>query len=551
MTVSPRRLIPEGLTGSLLLSLVAVYLVGAGVLFALLYQWGMQDLVEAERAKLKAAAAVLGKQIDPMEHERVSAEHPTLGEVEDWEEASEATRALRERVLQAAIGAKLEAPVYTLRLREDLAAEVAREPEITHPGALEVMVSSSSSPTWRERRDYTPEVGGAMLRGKTVATDIYADERGHWITVYEPLVDQPSNRAVAAVVMEVPMEPRLAALAGRLAQQALLLAGTLLGVVAVSIFMGMRFSGALSSLGAAVSQLASGDFDEPILVAGPQTFAELGVELDAVREEVVRKLKQRDAEIRGLKESLEDLRSQIDPRVAARRERIEQARAKLSLLLRVGMREFSCATVLDLTSNQLVIQLPAGQPALAVGTPLAARIALDGGDPLNLRGCVSDRREKSESVEYRIALAKPLDQVQNLSGGLSDLIFSRSETRVKPDPAEPIMVELKGAEGELLASDLLAENISVAGIGLSVPEAPEVVAGWGTEVKLAVRLPGVRRPARFSGTIRNLEAVPGGSRLGIALDQDAPGFSRQWSRLESYVAARSEGGSGVVSEEAA
>ncbi|MBI3002971.1 MAG: HAMP domain-containing protein [candidate division NC10 bacterium] len=228
--------------------LVAVTLLGIGLVATLLYQQQKREMEKTLGTFLLNIARTGALLIDPALHVEVEA---TLTP------STPAYRRLRAVLAAIQDENRLETPIYTLT---DFA-----------PGAREArfMVTSRGPGAPGEIYRLAPALleplGQAFREGVATQTLSYHDEHGTWITAFAPLRDA-GGRIIAVLDVDYRVDVYLERLAWmrRRVLETLLLGGMV--AVVAGVLLSRRISGPVSALTRAVARVAEGDLSQPLPV---------------------------------------------------------------------------------------------------------------------------------------------------------------------------------------------------------------------------------------------------------------------------------------------
>jgi len=534
----------KGLLGSstlarrLAVTLGVILLIGNSLLLYQLYHWARADIVSNEHRRLTSLAIVFAQQIDGATHEALAEQFPAQDEVERWEELPPEGGAIQRALSKGASGLKLPAPLRTVRLRESHAARVAAHPGKQHPEALELMFTSEVAPAWRAPIAYTPDMGAALLDGNMVATDFYENEAGGWMSVYQPLLDA-SGEPTAVLIVDAALEPLMAELTSKFIHKLVSLLGISFGVFAGALAIAQRFGRELYDIEQAVESLSEGDISAPLESSGSGEMKQITEHLERARQNIAGRMEAMNAATEDLQKRLEQMQGRLDPQALQRQETLRGMQDTINLTVRVGVRELAGCVLTDLSYEEMSLRCPAQKDiTMARGTPLAARLLLEGHSSVEVRASVLRRAEIGDDVEYTLRLESPLNKAGALPPPLADVVNTRSAARVRPSESAPVMVRLLDAEDRPLSKLTSVDDVSEFGLGVSIQQPPEVAVTWGTRVKLSVELPRMKEPLEISADIRNIDALNSGSRLGIAFDREGETFLKLKPRLKGYIRKR-------------
>jgi len=148
------------------------------------------EYVEAEeRGQVRTLVQTLAPLVDGELHERAVGEFPEADEIHAWAYGPTWLQYLRRTLVDGVRHASLESPIYTLRLRESARNTVLADRKSVHLGALEMVLTSSTTPAWRHTADYLPEMGAALFDGQVSTTGVYRNALGSWISAFAPISD--------------------------------------------------------------------------------------------------------------------------------------------------------------------------------------------------------------------------------------------------------------------------------------------------------------------------------------------------------------------------
>jgi class 3 adenylate cyclase len=192
---------------------------------------------------------------------------------------------------------QLEMPIYTLRrVGEDEAEYVVTTHAMSRVGT---------------RRRFTPGMRVAFDRGKDVATDMYPDGDGMWLSAYAP-IKNPSGEVEAVLAVDYRADKLMAELTAR-RRLTILYGLTVLAVALVlSLFLARTVTGPMSRLLEAARALARGDYEHGVQVRSRDEVGELAEGFEAMRHSMKDALEARDRLTGDLTRTVEELEDNLE-----------------------------------------------------------------------------------------------------------------------------------------------------------------------------------------------------------------------------------------------
>jgi len=268
-----------------------VVLIGAVLAIAIVLWVGrsarenMREVAESEQIRILAVATTLAPWIDGSVHEGLVQSHPTMDEISSWDGAPQAAVALHAALAEAVERNGLETPIFTLRVRPSHRSQVFAEPQVTHPDAMEFVLTSSESPYWLHTYPYKPDMAPTLLEGETRALGLYVDEHGEWISAYAPIWDH-EDRVVGILEVDAPLSSLLAEVRRKTNNQIVIaLVAFVLMMVAVALLLS-RMTSSLSGLEASAARFGRGDYDTEIHAEGVREVEQLAETLESARRQI-------------------------------------------------------------------------------------------------------------------------------------------------------------------------------------------------------------------------------------------------------------------------
>jgi len=529
---------PQSLIGGLILTVCSILLIGTAALVAQTYLSQHESAEELERARLQAAATVLAQQIDVGMHQRALEAHQLEDHFKEWRHASADAQVLHNTLANAAGALGTSTPILTLRVPEKYKVAVASDPRNVQKNALEIVGSSATTPTWLHPFTFRPEMAYPLLRSQPSATGIYEDGAGSWVSGFAPLLDAQGD--VAGMVIISASADGIAAQARGAAFTALVtMLLTTLGVIIASITLSRRLSKNLRALEQATTKMADGDITTPISVEGIADISRVGHGVELARRQVARRVQALTLQGAELRHKLTAAQLQLDPRVLERRERISDTASRIRTSVILSGQSAQLCDLIDLGYEEVVIKVTEAQQLdLSPGMPARLEIAVQDEVPMILPVRVGIRLELDDHIEYRFKLVEPLVDLEELPPGVLALLNTRGAIRIMPSNHAPVLVDIQAPDHGFMVADAAVENLSATGLAVRVPQPSEIVATWGTSLKVHLTLPGHIVPIEYRVRIANLGECIGGSRLGLAFEQEDPGFKQKQEHLRDYVTER-------------
>ncbi len=277
---------------------------GAGAMMWQSIRAGRAAIVSGEKARLQAIATTLAKQFDGGTHDAWFGVLPHKDAFKEWARAPTALRTQHELLASIAKVNPVSTRLSLLVLRPEFAGQIRDRPNQAHPKALELGVTSESSPFWRHRRPYRPAMRDARLGGVRAVEDPYEARRGTWLSAYAPVHDE-ALQTVAVLEVNARIDDLLIAMWATSLER-LILGGAVFIALLVGMGLVLRSAtGPLHRLVRAADRLAEGDYDSPIVARGPHEVRRLGVGLEQARVEIAEQIARETAIQEELRQALE------------------------------------------------------------------------------------------------------------------------------------------------------------------------------------------------------------------------------------------------------
>jgi c-di-GMP-binding flagellar brake protein YcgR len=186
-------------------------------------------------------------------------------------------------------------------------------------------------------------------------------------------------------------------------------------------------------------------------------------------------------------------------------------------------------------------------PNLAVGQNIDLVFTSDDfSDAVTVAARVQHRAEGQDndgSRRFGFRFLEPQQLNAHLPAAARRLFNRRQTVRVSPDQYQPIGVTIERCDQESHELhppvDVRVLNISVGGIGLSLEPTLETAFAATTQLRLVIKLPGIRRTLEFVGDIRYRRLIGQRIHYGIQFNADhTERFGRKQDILGKYVTRR-------------
>jgi len=529
---------PQSLIGGLIIAVCAILLVGTAALVIQTYVSRYDSAEELERSRLQAGATVLAQQIDVGMHQRALDAHQLEDHFKEWRHASPEAQSLHSTLSNAAGALGTAAPILTVRVPERYKVAVASDPRNVQKNALEIVGSSAEVPTWLHPYTFQPEMAYPLLRSQPSATGIYEDATGSWVSGFAPLLDAQGS-VVGMVIISASADGIAAQARGAALTALVTMMLTILGVIVASLALSRRLNKDLRTLEDAATKMADGDITSPIPTEGVAEISRVAHGVELARRQVARRVQALTLQNAELRHKLTAAQLQLDPRVLERRERIADTASGLCTSVRLTGEQSRPCELIDLGYDDVVVKVTdAEQLDLSPGMPACVEIAVDGDVPLVLPVKVGIRLDLDDYIEYRFRLREPLVDLEELPPGVLKLLNTRGAVRILPANAAPVLVDIQAPDHGFMVADAAVENISTTGLAVRVPQPAELVATWGTRLKVHLTLPGHIVPIEYRARVANIVDCIGGTRLGLAFELEDAGFKQKQEHLKDYVGER-------------
>lgn len=282
-------LLPKTLLSRLVVVTSLALIVAMGVLLQQSSRRISASIERGERARLEAIASTLALAIDGDIHERIVRSVPDR--IDRWNQAPVDLKRLQEQLAAVRQRNGLTTAIETIIVGDT--SRVRAVPDQTWPGAMLVIGSSRSSPTFRSATSYRPAMAEA-LTGKASVTEPYANLYGTWLAAYAPITTR-AGEVVGLLKVDTSLDLLLDAATERTRQLALFCLLLLVVTLSAMVLAVAQVTRTLSQLGISAGGFGAGDFDSAITVS-PSSAEEvrlLARALEGARRQLALHLKER------------------------------------------------------------------------------------------------------------------------------------------------------------------------------------------------------------------------------------------------------------------
>lgn len=530
------KIMPRSLLGRQLLAMTLVLGAGNGLMWLQAERVAKTDAIGGEQRRMLAIARSITPHLDGVSHERMAQAAPGRGAWLSWADAPEDVKSFHDELAVLQGFAELQAPVHTLRIRDEYRDQIAAEPNRPHRKALEFVFTSADTPVWRHERDYRPDMRTAFFDGVPTASEPHADSRGAWVSAYTPLLDE--NDAVVGVVE---VEDRAEALLERLADRqkrhaALMLAIVLLMCVAIGLTV-QELSAGLARLEGAAQRMGRGDHNTPVVPLGVKEVTQLARGLEQARQSVALRTGELRAMRDALAEELQDARQKLKHQDRKRRRRFVGLKGKLQVTLEVGGRPMA-VRLTDLTFDRIVVSLDRAV-ALDLAPGMAARVFLvppDGASPCVLDVRAGQTQLTAEETQITLQPDRPL-VLEGLPEDVRRLMSQRRTLRIEPSPDQPVVAAVRRS-ARLKPVEVRVLNISAGGLKVLLAVPFERFSTWGSYMQVALKI--ADEPMFHLGAlVRNCEPAGDSTEIGLEFDAETtPDLAQHQAKIARWVKDR-------------
>ncbi|MFT5357598.1 MAG: signal transduction histidine kinase, partial [Polyangiales bacterium] len=282
-------LLPKTLLSRLVVVTSLALIIAMGVLLLQSSRRISASIERGERARLEAIASTLALAVDGDIHERIVRSVPDR--IDRWNQAPVDLKRLQEQLAAVRQRNGLTTAIETIIVGDT--SRVRAVPDQTWPGAMLVIGSSRSSPTFRSATSYRPAMAEA-LTGKASVTEPYANPYGTWLAAYAPITNR-AGEVVGLLKVDTSLDLLLDAATERTRQLAFFCLLLLVVTLSAMVLAVAQVTRALSELGTLAGGFGGGDFDSPITVSSSsaEEVRLLARALEGARRQLALHLKER------------------------------------------------------------------------------------------------------------------------------------------------------------------------------------------------------------------------------------------------------------------
>jgi signal transduction histidine kinase/DNA-binding response OmpR family regulator len=248
-----------------------------------------------ERARIFAVVSTLARHLEGEAYERICAALPKEARLDDWGLAPLEIQQMRLKLVEAAVDNNLASPIYTMRVRDGFAESLIQRSHAGSKGAMELVLTSAETPSWRQNADYVPQMASALFGARSTSTEVYEEDHGKWVSAFAP-IKRRDGEVVGLLGADAPLDAVLRKTVDSLQQRAWIVAA----IIFVAILGGSTICSALtrqlSMLQESAQRFGSGDYSTPIrFQSATSEVTCLAQAMERARKEIERDIQLRES----------------------------------------------------------------------------------------------------------------------------------------------------------------------------------------------------------------------------------------------------------------